>query len=42
MGFMWLLFQKQQVRNDFLVIDDTVHWLSISDLCKNIKVTSVP
>ena len=30
-GYKWLLFQNQQVRNDFLVIDGTRNWQSISN-----------
>ena len=38
-GYNWLLFQNLRVKNDFLVIDGTRHWLNISNLFrKNIKV----
>ena len=38
-GYKWLLSQNQRVRNAFLVIDGTRHWLSISNLfSKNLKV----
>ena len=30
-GYEWLLSQNQQVRNDFLVIVGTRHWLIISN-----------
>ena len=38
----WSLSQNQRVRTDFLVIDGTRHWLSISNLFQKVKSERTP
>ena len=38
----WLLSQNQRVRTDFLVIDGTRHWLTISNLFQKVKSERAP